>query len=721
MPSKTLAMIELYILGPAEIRNERGELAYSFLSGPKRLALLTYLLLYRPRGYQRRDSLLPMFWPDHDQKSARNALSNMLFHIRKTLGEAAIRNRGHEEIKLDTSAFWSDAIQFEKALDKKNYEQAIQLYRGELLKGFHVPDVSPAFDQWLTRERNRYQSMALQRTLKLAEDAVTAGLNKKAQQLADKAIEIDPKNEEVRINQIYILGQIGDRAGATKALNAYSSWSFEEFGEYPSSDITQFVEGLKTDTLPAQKVNSFPEKSVPSSLSIAVLPFELIGGESSLSFAYAIHGDILTRLSNIGELIVTSRTSVMAYQNHTKQLAEIARELNVKWLITGEVQEFHGQVQVNIRLTDGTKDQQVWGDVYHKSLNANNLFTIQAEITRQVTSELKLQLTPNQQDAIDKLPTSSLEAFRLQALGRRSMDQRTEEGLRNAETYFRQAISYDNNYALAWVGLSDCLCVMADYVAPMNESWLQEAEKAAKHALELNGNLAEAYASLALVYGGRKEGAKAMELLNKAIAMRYHYADAHNWLSWGNNLLGYREQALSSALKAVELNPTHQESIANLSLSWLVTGEYEKAKKEAKRLQEIQPDLPDGYFLQALAYYHTNNFKKSISLLKDLSVYWAGSGVKLLRALSYLALNEMAAFLELQNEFIYLKDQFSIALLEMATGEQKKGIARMRRKNEWDSWESLVVFSLFPDILGSVRTTEAYQLILDQVRAYNGG
>ncbi len=714
-------MIELYILGPAEIRNERGELAYSFLSGPKRLALLTYLLLYRPRGYQRRDSLLPMFWPDHDQKSARNALSNMLFHIRKTLGEAAIRNRGHEEIKLDTSAFWSDAIQFEKALDKKNYEQAIQLYRGELLKGFHVPDVSPAFDQWLTRERNRYQSMALQRTLKLAEDAVTAGLNKKAQQLADKAIEIDPKNEEVRINQIYILGQIGDRAGATKALNAYSSWSFEEFGEYPSSDITQFVEGLKTDTLPAQKVNSFPEKSVPSSLSIAVLPFELIGGESSLSFAYAIHGDILTRLSNIGELIVTSRTSVMAYQNHTKQLAEIARELNVKWLITGEVQEFHGQVQVNIRLTDGTKDQQVWGDVYHKSLNANNLFTIQAEITRQVTSELKLQLTPNQQDAIDKLPTSSLEAFRLQALGRRSMDQRTEEGLRNAETYFRQAISYDNNYALAWVGLSDCLCVMADYVAPMNESWLQEAEKAAKHALELNGNLAEAYASLALVYGGRKEGAKAMELLNKAIAMRYHYADAHNWLSWGNNLLGYREQALSSALKAVELNPTHQESIANLSLSWLVTGEYEKAKKEAKRLQEIQPDLPDGYFLQALAYYHTNNFKKSISLLKDLSVYWAGSGVKLLRALSYLALNEMAAFLELQNEFIYLKDQFSIALLEMATGEQKKGIARMRRKNEWDSWESLVVFSLFPDILGSVRTTEAYQLILDQVRAYNGG
>ncbi|HKL18171.1 MAG TPA: hypothetical protein VJ905_04355, partial [Halalkalibaculum sp.] len=93
-------MVKLYILGPPKLLTDDERLEHSFLSGPKRLALLSYLLLARPQGFKRRDSLLPLFWPEKDQKSARNALSNILYHMRQALGKEIIINRGKEEVKL---------------------------------------------------------------------------------------------------------------------------------------------------------------------------------------------------------------------------------------------------------------------------------------------------------------------------------------------------------------------------------------------------------------------------------------------------------------------------------------------------------------------------------------------------------------------------------------------------------------------------------------------
>ena len=125
-------MSRLHILGPAEIRDEKGELEHSFLAGPKRLALLSFLLLNNPGKFHRRDSLLPLFWPEQDQKSARNALSNMLYHIRKTLGTEVIENRGAEEVRINPDALWADTIAFRQAYRDKDYFTVVKLYRGEL-------------------------------------------------------------------------------------------------------------------------------------------------------------------------------------------------------------------------------------------------------------------------------------------------------------------------------------------------------------------------------------------------------------------------------------------------------------------------------------------------------------------------------------------------------------------------------------------------------------
>src|SRR6056297_2709925 len=148
-------MIKLSVLGTTIIQKEDGSVGHSILSGPKRLAILTYLILEKPRGFRRRDEITALFWPEMGQKGARNALSNILYHIRESLGKDVIINRGTEEVSLNMDRIWCDAIAFEKALQEENPRKALEIYHDDLLVGFHVSDVSNEFQNWLDQERNR--------------------------------------------------------------------------------------------------------------------------------------------------------------------------------------------------------------------------------------------------------------------------------------------------------------------------------------------------------------------------------------------------------------------------------------------------------------------------------------------------------------------------------------------------------------------------------------
>ena len=167
-------MIDLRMLGTTELRREDREL-HSFLAGPKRLGVLAYLVLARPRGFHRRDKLLPLFWPERGQTSARNALSNMLYHIRRELGEGVIANRGAEEIGVQRDRISCDVIDYEEALDRGDERQALGLYRGDLLNGFFVPDAAPEFGHWLDGERERLRMRAAEGAWHLAEEAERQG------------------------------------------------------------------------------------------------------------------------------------------------------------------------------------------------------------------------------------------------------------------------------------------------------------------------------------------------------------------------------------------------------------------------------------------------------------------------------------------------------------------------------------------------------------------
>src|SRR6266566_6512202 len=165
-------MMELRTLGAVDLRRADGQELRGVLAQPKRLALLVYLALARPRGFQRRDMLLALFWPEADNEHARAALRKAVLVVRRELGEGVLLGRGDEELGFADRTVWCDVISFEQAIRDGRSADALELYRGHLLEGFFVSG-APDFERWVDGERTRLRDQAATAAWSLAEQAAT--------------------------------------------------------------------------------------------------------------------------------------------------------------------------------------------------------------------------------------------------------------------------------------------------------------------------------------------------------------------------------------------------------------------------------------------------------------------------------------------------------------------------------------------------------------------
>ena len=237
-------MIELHTLGATSLRAPDGRELRSVLVQPKRVALLAYLALGQPLRFHRRDELLALFWPELDQERARHALRQSLYVLRRALGKEVLQGRGSEEVGLDFDTFWCDAAAFEQAVDEKQWNQALELYRGDLLPGFFVAD-APEVERWLDRTRDRLRRCAADAAQALAEERERAGNGKEAVDWARKAIAYAPFDETGVRRLIALLDRLGDRAGALRAYEKLEALLASEFETEPSAETRALVEAIR--------------------------------------------------------------------------------------------------------------------------------------------------------------------------------------------------------------------------------------------------------------------------------------------------------------------------------------------------------------------------------------------------------------------------------------------------------------------------------------------
>lgn len=238
--------VELRVLGSLRLSASDGRDLENLVRQPKRTALLAYLAIASPRGFQRRDTLLAFFWPELDDAHARAALNQALYVLRNALGEQAILTRGDGEVGLSGDVVWCDAAAFEAALDAGGPAEGVALYGGDLLEGFLVSD-APAFERWVEAERGRLRQRASEGAWALAEVKAAGGDAVEATRWARRAADLLPADESVARRLMTFLHGLGDRAAAIRAYEAFAWRLNKEYELEPSADTQALALALREE------------------------------------------------------------------------------------------------------------------------------------------------------------------------------------------------------------------------------------------------------------------------------------------------------------------------------------------------------------------------------------------------------------------------------------------------------------------------------------------
>ncbi len=244
-------VIRLELLGPVRLLAADGRSLDAVVRQPKRLAILTYLVVHD--GFVRRDTLLALGWPESSDRAARRALNQTVHFLRSMLGPDAIERRGSGEVAVSRQWVSSDIGDLHRSAQEGRLGDAIALYRGDLLQGVHVTD-SVELSQWLDTARDRFRREAVEAACRHAEDLTGSGRFKAAEQAARKALDIEPTSELAVQVLVRALLQTGARADALKALREFRDRLESEYGIEPSAETVRMVEAASETGPPGEAI-----------------------------------------------------------------------------------------------------------------------------------------------------------------------------------------------------------------------------------------------------------------------------------------------------------------------------------------------------------------------------------------------------------------------------------------------------------------------------------
>ena len=245
-------MIELTLLGLQAVRSSDGREFGSLPAQPKRFALLAFLAIAGGGGFHRRDSLVAMFWPDLDQFAARRALRNTLYHLREAIGDGILLAQGDDALSIDPTRMTCDVTKLATAVSEGRFEEAVDLYRGELLAGMHFANAGEAFEEWLSRERARVSELVLRAVGALVDREERARNDAAAAHWAQRACALAPDDEKWLRRAMTLLEQSDDRGGALRLYDAYARRLAAEFSSKPSAESAALAARIRDGTGPAR-------------------------------------------------------------------------------------------------------------------------------------------------------------------------------------------------------------------------------------------------------------------------------------------------------------------------------------------------------------------------------------------------------------------------------------------------------------------------------------
>jgi serine/threonine-protein kinase len=366
--------------------------------------------------------------------------------------------------------------------------------------------------------------------------------------------------------------------------------------------------------------------------SIAVLPLTNLSGDPEQEyFADGMTEQLTTDLGQISALRVISRTSAMHYKGTNKRVPEIARELDVDAVVEGSVERSGNQVRITAQLIEAPTDRHLWAKSYERDLR--DILALQDQVAKVIAGEVRTTLTPQEQTRLTSARSVNPEAYQAYLKGRFYWNKRTAEGLKKSLGYFQQAIGADPADSRAYSGLADSYNMLGLWNVYPQAEVAPKAKAAARKALEIDEQLAEAHASLAWsMFAFDWDWTGAEKELKRAIELNPGYETAHRWLSNCLEQQGRMDEALAEAKLAVNLDPLSLVNNAVLGGDLFFGGKIEQAIEQERKTLELADNFAWAHYVLGLAYEQRGSLEEAIRELQQAvaidtnSIYRSGLG-----------------------------------------------------------------------------------------------
>ena len=361
--------------------------------------------------------------------------------------------------------------------------------------------------------------------------------------------------------------------------------------------------------------NRPPRATLPgqTQTALAVLPLaNLSGRQDEDYFADGMSEQLITTLARIESLRVISRTSVSRYKSTSIPVGQIAKDLNVSYVVEGSVQRAGERVRITAQLIDAATEELVWTQSYDRDLR--DVLSLQSEVARSIATQIQVKLSPTEELRLSRVNPVNPKAYEDYLRGRFFSNDRTKEGLGKALEHYRMVVADTPGSALAYAGIADTYILEANHGFLRPQEAAPLAKEAALKAIEIDDTLAEAYSTLGFVQSNfewkwkdaETSYLKAVELYPGDATVNQRYAI---YLS----RMGRHTEAIEAMQRAHDLDPLSLTINNALGVVLYMGRQYEKAVSQLRNNLELDESYYRTYYNLGRCYLQQGRLDDAVT------------------------------------------------------------------------------------------------------------
>jgi len=399
--------------------------------------------------------------------------------------------------------------------------------------------------------------------------------------------------------------------------------------------------------------------------SLAVLPFKPLGeGDGPASLELGMTDALIMRIGGLRNLVISPLSSVRRYGAPDQDPIAAGKELGVDCVLDGSIQRSGEHVRVSVRLIDVGSGRQLWAARFDQDFS--DIFAIQDAIAERAAAALVEELTTDDRHRLRRHPTDNAQAYQLYVTGWSGLTRPSCDSLRKALGYLELSVARDPGFALAHACLADCYAVFAVFGGGTPHDIFPKALAAVTRALALDPELAEAHAELGhirMVYDLDLHAAE--KALRHALQINRHSAMAHHYMGLLLIARGRLDDALVSIRRAQALEPLALNFNANIGMIHYYARRYEEAVVQLETTLAMDAGFDHARSVLGRAWLRLGQTDRAILEFRNRSSTTIGSAADLPAAMA-LAGRSANAMAELERLLDPLTGQY-VSAFDVAT------------------------------------------------------